>query len=101
MPEPETETTDGEGDGSETDIEEPAAPDGENSETTDPENPDDGSTEEGENGETLEMEEVEGPKYAIAKEDITDEHRVIALGVLSYMNMIKRKVEMDALQPDL
>ena len=29
----------------------------------------------------------------IRKDEITDDHRSIALGILSYMNMIKRKVE--------
>jgi hypothetical protein len=29
----------------------------------------------------------------IRAEEINDEHRSIALGILSYMNMIKRKVE--------
>ena len=37
--------------------------------------------------------EVELNDENIRKEEITDEHRSIALGVLSYMNMIKRKVE--------
>ena len=36
-------------------------------------------------------------EWAIAKQEITDEHRMAALSILSYMNMIKRKVEQDAL----
>ena len=48
-----------------------------------------------------EPEPVPEPVYAIAKEDITDEHRLIALSMLSYMNMIKRKVEMESLNEDL
>lgn len=37
-------------------------------------------------------------QWAIAKEEITDDQRLIALSVLSYMNIIKRKVESSSLE---
>ena len=36
-------------------------------------------------------------EWAIAKQEITDDHRMAALGILSYMNMIKRKMEQESL----
>jgi hypothetical protein len=72
-------------------------------EVEDPNSTDGTSEEPAADEETAEVipEEEVVPKYAIAKEDITDEHRLIALSMLSYMNMIKRKVEMEAVQMDL
>jgi len=40
------------------------------------------------------LERVGGVK-SIAMEDITDDHRMVALGILTYLNMIKQKVEQE------